>query len=105
MVQIGDSHANINAHPVGQVVKFSTFEKMKAPSFLWEPIPTGSAIIVERMIAAFRNTATVCNLAMTLESVEARIPCVTTQPRKTTYTSPLLGVQSPSFAITILCEL
>ncbi len=34
MVQIGDSHASMNAHPVGQVVKFSTLEKMKAPSFL-----------------------------------------------------------------------
>lgn len=53
MVQIGDSHASMKAQPVGQVVRFSTVAKMKCPSLRLFAIPTGSAMIVERIRAIF----------------------------------------------------
>jgi len=39
---------------------------------------------------------------MILEKVDARTPWSSTQQRKTAYTTPLLGVQFPSRAMTIL---
>ncbi len=64
----------MKAHPVGQVVRFSTSENINAPSLRCEPLPTGSAIMLARMSAMLRNTATDWSLAMTLERTDARMP-------------------------------
>lgn len=53
MVQMGDSHASMKAQPVGQVVRFSRVAKMKCPSLRLLAMPTGSAMMVERIRAMF----------------------------------------------------
>lgn len=104
IVQIGDSHASMNAHPVGQVVRFSTCENMNAPLFrLDEAVPTGMAMIVPRISATFcsqpvrevicsdpkvdihtMKTLKLCIRPMIFERVDARTPWVRTVIMKTT---------------------
>ena len=79
---IGDSQARKKAHPVGQVVKFSTCPKIYAPS-LRSFFPTGKAIIVAAMRMKFMTTKTVCSFPITFARVEARIPWQSIQHRKT----------------------
>lgn len=107
MVQMGDSHANMNAQPFGQVVRFSSSEKMNDPLFLLdEAVPTGMAMIVPRINATFcfqlleklsvpfeahsrtMKTEKLCNRPIIFDSVDARIPCVSTVTMNTTYMSP-----------------
>ncbi len=58
--------------------------------------------MVATMRMMFKATKTVCSFPMILERVDARTPWSNTQHRKTAYTTPLLGVQFPSRAMTIL---
>ena len=83
IVQIGLSQLNINAHPVGHVVKFSVRPKIYPMEFLALAFPTGSAMIVATMRAKFMTTKTVCSLPMTRDRVEASTPWQSTAPRKT----------------------
>jgi hypothetical protein len=58
MVQIGDNHAMINAQPVGQVVKFSTWPKTYEPELMggaFSDFPIGRAMTVATTRATFRN--------------------------------------------------
>jgi hypothetical protein len=46
IVQIGESQASINAHPVGHVVRFSNFPKTYVPELMLPPLtalPMGNA--------------------------------------------------------------
>lgn len=85
IVQMGLSQESMNAHPVGQVVRFSVWAKMKCASLrsLERCFPTGRAIMVATMRMMFMATKTVCSFPMILDKVEARTPWSRTQQRKT----------------------
>jgi hypothetical protein len=82
-VQIGLSQLSINAHPVGQVVKFAVCVKTNFPSCLLCLAPIGSAIMVAKIRMKFITTNTVWSFPMTLLNVLAKTPCIKTQARNT----------------------
>lgn len=81
MVHMGDSQDNMNAHPVGHVVRFSTWVKIY-DALLRALAPIGSAIMVARMRTKFITTKTVWSLPITRAMVEAIRPWVATVARK-----------------------
>jgi hypothetical protein len=83
IVQIGLSQLSINAHPVGQVVKFAVCAKINLPSFLLCRLPIGSAIIVAKISTKFIIVKTVCSFPIIRLKLDAITPCMSTQPRKT----------------------
>jgi hypothetical protein len=74
MVQIGLSQDSMNAHPDGQVVRFSTCVKIYEALFRDDPAPMGKAIMVAKIRTKFIITNTDCNLPITLAMVDAITP-------------------------------
>ncbi len=74
MVQIGLSHDRMNAHPDGQVVRFSTCVKIYEALFRELPAPIGKAMMVAKIRTKFITTNTDCNLPIHLAMVDAIAP-------------------------------
>jgi hypothetical protein len=85
-VQIGLNQPSMKAHPIGQVVKFSKSVKIYAASLRGVPFmdrPTGSAMMVARIMMRLRMMKRVWNLPMYLFVVEARVAWIMTVATKT----------------------